>query len=156
MWGEFMSPAIRQRPEGIPSPIFSIAAPLSTPQMLRIDRYRLKPGTELPVNHLQQQLALAFSRHNYPHPCLAIESLSGPREIWRIAGYQSPAEQRNAAQVLDANTVLRLDLERIDTQIRVLVGDPSTMVANYCGGAGRRRAWPMGRGHYLIVTPLAP
>ncbi len=147
-----MSPAIKQHPEWMMSPIFPVSESILTPILLRIDRYRLRPGTGVPVHHLQQQIAIESARYPGGHPCLAGESLTGPPEVWRLTGFQSPAEQRRLMQAMEADPALRQALDRVESQLRVLVGDPSTLVASHCGGHGRRNAWPMGRGHYLVVT----
>ncbi len=149
-----MSPEVRQQPESMPSPFFSFSTAIPTPLLLRIDRYRIKPGTDVAVHHLQKRIAIALARHSGAHPCLAIESLSGPPEVWRVSGFQSAAEQRRAIQGKAADLECGQELNRIDSQLRVLVGEPTTLSAAYCVGPGRRQAWAMGRGHYLVVTRL--
>ncbi len=146
-----MSSAIQQRLQIDPS--LRLMARLATPQILRIDRYGLKPGTEKAVQHLQKQAALAMVRWGCPHPCLAVESLTGPKEIWRLTGYQSATEQSRVAQAMENNAGLLRELERIESQIAVLIGCPSTLLAHYTGNAHQGARWAMGRGHYLVVSP---
>lgn len=149
-----MLPATRQGYAWMIPPVLPVSASIATPRVLRIDRYRLKPGTAVAVHHLQQQIAIAVARATGAWPSLAVESLTGPSEVWRISGFPSVPEQRKALQAAEDNPILRAELERIETQLRVLIGDPVTTVATYCGGVGRRFSWPMGRGHYLIITRL--
>jgi hypothetical protein len=56
---------------------------------------------------------------------------------------------------MDMKPALRMELERIESQIQVLVGPPSTWVAQYVGGIRHGQKWPMGRGQYLVIAPLS-
>lgn len=151
-----MSSAIQQQ-IGIgerPIPALRVVARLATPQILRVDRYRLAPGTLVPMQHLQQRAAVAMAQWGCPHPYLAVESLTGPAEVWRLTGYQTAADQRRAAQSMEMKPVLRRDLERIESQVQVLAGPPSTWIAQYVGGILQGQKWPMGRGQYLVIAPV--
>ena len=96
-------------------PLLRDTAMLETPQILRIDRYQLPPGTEAAMRNLQKQVALAMTRWDNPHPSMAIESLTGPKEVWCLSGFQSRAEQIRAAENLETNEVLGEALGRIET-----------------------------------------
>jgi hypothetical protein len=148
-----MSPAFQQRREPRPEALRPVTPPFATPQILRVDRFILKPGTEVAVTNLHRELALASTRWGYPQPFLTVESLTGPSEIWRLTGYQSPAEQKRAAQSLETNLIVRLARERIEDQLRVLVGSPVTVIANFSGDRRASHPWLMGRGHYLVIGP---
>ncbi len=138
-----------------PVPALRVVGRLATPQILRVDRYRLTPGTLVPLQHLQQRVAVAMAQGGCPHPYLAVESVTGPAEIWRLTGYQTAVELRRAAQSMDMMPALRRDLERIESQIQVLVGPPLTWIAEYVGGFGPGQKWPMGRGQYLVIAPVS-
>lgn len=123
------------------------------PQILRIDRYTLQPGTEAAVRNLHKQMAKAMVRWNYPQPCLAVESLTGPKEIWCMTGFQSHADQRRVAEAMERNDVLRTALERVQSQIQVLTGSPVHEIATFREDQGL--PWRMGYGHFLTVTTAA-
>jgi hypothetical protein len=147
-----------QQPIGIverPAPTLRVVARLATPQILRVDRYRLTPGTLTPIQHLQQRAALVMAQWGCPHPYLAVESVTGPAEVWRLTGYQTAADQRRAALSMDMNPALRGDLERIESQIQVLAGPSYTWIAQYVGGILHGQKWPMGRGQYLVIAPVS-
>jgi len=133
-------------------PLLRDTAKPETPQILRIDRYSLPPGTEAAMRNLQKQVALAMTRWDNPHPCMAIESLTGNKEVWCLSGFQSRAEQVRVAENLEKNDVLRESLGRIESQIQVLCGNPVSVMANYCPGSRCGRPWVMGRGHYLVIS----
>jgi hypothetical protein len=141
-----------QRIEARPALIEPVPTRAAPPQILRINRYTLRPETAVAMRNLQKQVALAMTRWENPQPCLAIESLTGPKEVWCLTGFQSAADQMRAAEKLEANEVLRSALDRIESQIRVLTGNSATVVANYLAGERRGRTWSMGRGHYLVIT----
>ena len=139
-----------QRLEVVPSPDTEHVA--ATPQVLRIDRYSIRPETAAAMRNLQKQVAQTMVKWGNPQPCLAIESLTGPREVWCITGFASAVEQREVAEKLEENEVLRSALDRIESQIRVLTGSPATLVANYSQSTRRGRSWQMGRGHYMVIA----
>jgi hypothetical protein len=147
-----MSLAFQQRTEEEIAPIMPATSRLATPRILRIARYRLKPGTEAAVRNLQKQVALAMARWPGPHPFLCAESLTGPKEIWCLSGFQSPDEHREAAESLESNEALRLALHRIEGQLHVLTGSPAVILAHHCVGNRCWRPWLMGRGRFLIVA----
>jgi len=124
----------------------------TTPQILRINRFTVRPEARFAIRNLQKQVAQALVKWGNPHPCLAIESLTGPREVWWISGFQSTFEQREITGKLADNEVLRSALERIESQVRVLTGDPATLFANYRQKTRRGRSWLLGRGHYLVIA----
>ncbi|SPE41863.1 hypothetical protein SBA3_4700005 [Candidatus Sulfopaludibacter sp. SbA3] len=134
------------------APVFPVSTRYESPRILRIDRYRLKPGTEVAVRNLQKQVALAMVRWGALHACLAAESLTGPKEVWRLSGFSSSAEQKRVAESLENNALLRIELNRIDLQIRVLTGSPATVMAHYVEGPSRGHTWLMGRGHHLVIA----
>jgi len=146
-----MASAIQQlevsRAQTAPIPVRATA-----PQILRINRYALRPETESAMRNLQKQVAQALVQWGNPHPCVAIESMTGPKEVWCITGFQLALEQKQVAEKLEGNDVLRYALDRIEGQIRVLTGNPATLVATLQQGAHRGRSWMMGRGHYLVIS----
>lgn len=121
-----------------------------SPRILRIDRYNLRPGTETAVRNLQKQIAITMVRLGGTHPCLAVESLRGPKEIWCLTGFQSHTDQKRLAEAMEFNEVLRTALDRIQGQLQVLTGSPVTEVAHLQEEQGTR--WRMGYGHFLAVS----
>jgi hypothetical protein len=141
-----------QRLEVVRAQTAPVPVRAATPQILRINRYTLRPDTESAMRNLQKQVAQALVQWGNPQPCVAIESMTGPKEVWCITGFESAVEQKQVAEKLEGNDVLRSALERIESQVRVLTGNPVTLVATHQQGARRGRAWTMGRGHYLVVS----
>ncbi|HWC97887.1 MAG TPA: hypothetical protein VG456_14080 [Candidatus Sulfopaludibacter sp.] len=129
-----------------------IVVKAATPQILRINRYTLRPETESAMRNLQKQVALALVQWGNPQPSVAIEALTGPKEVWCLTGFQSSQEQRQIAEKLEGNDILRSALDRIESQVRVLTGNPSTVMATYQQSGRRGRSWLMGRGHYLVIA----
>ena len=120
--------------------------------ILRIDRYLVKPGMDSAVRNLHRQLAITWSEASTPWPSMAIESLTGPKEIWRLSGFYSQRECDQKAQKLAAEPALSVELDRIESQIRALTGSPSTLEAHYEAGRDGSRPWLLGRGHFLVVS----
>src|SRR5262249_47238078 len=83
------------------------------PRILQIVRELLKPGREAEYAVVERQIAEACAALNCPHPYLAIESLSGPTEVWFFNGYASGAEQKQVAADYANNSAVMSALERL-------------------------------------------
>lgn len=63
-----------------------IAAQAQPPQILQIHREALKPGTDAAYREIEEDTARICRELKCPHPYLAIESLTGPHEVWYFNG----------------------------------------------------------------------
>jgi hypothetical protein len=57
--------------------------------ILQIFRERLKPGCEASYSEIEEDTARNSVKLKCPHPYLAIESLTGPKEIWWLNTFDS-------------------------------------------------------------------
>ena len=58
-----------------------IATPSQPPQILQIHREALKPGSEAVYQDIEEDTARLQAKLGCPHPYLAIESLTGSKEV---------------------------------------------------------------------------
>ncbi len=56
------------------------------PQILQIHREGLKPGSEVAYREVEENAARICAELRGPHPYLAIESLTGSKEVWFFNG----------------------------------------------------------------------
>jgi hypothetical protein len=122
------------------------------PGILQIVRELLKPGREAEFAVVERQIAEACAALNCPHPYLAIESLSGPTEVWFFNGYASAAEQKQVAADYAKNSALMSALERLGKQKASLMETPVEQVAEYRPGSGQGAAWRLGQGRFLVIA----
>ena len=76
-------------------PIYAQAQP---PRILQIYRDFLKPGAETPYRTVEEDAAHICRDLKCPHPYLAIESLTGPKEVWFLNAIESVAEQKQVGK----------------------------------------------------------
>src|SRR5713226_8042617 len=70
-----------------------ISAQAPPTQILQIYRQHLKSGTEAAFGKIEEETARICAQLGCPHPYLAIESLTGSKEVWFFNGYKSSAEK---------------------------------------------------------------
>src|SRR5580704_14754908 len=68
--------------------------------ILLIAREPLVAGRENEYREIEEETARLSAKLGCPHPCLAMESLTGPKEIWWFNGFDSSEDQRQARRGL--------------------------------------------------------
>jgi len=126
--------------------------PSQPPQILQIHREALKPGSEAAYQQIEEDTARVQSRLGCPHPYLAIESLTGTKEVWFFNGYRSSAEQRQVYDDYARNTRLAAALQRNSKLKSSLTFTPTNTFANYRPDLTVGVPWTLGRGRYLVIT----
>jgi hypothetical protein len=63
------------------------------PNILAIFRDSVKAGREVEYRAAEEDAARACAEFHYPHPHLALESLSGPHEVWWLNAFESEEER---------------------------------------------------------------
>src|SRR5215471_19204728 len=74
-----------------------IAAQQQPAQILLIAREPLKPGHEVAYWKIEEDTARLSVKLGCPHPYLAAETLTGPKEIWWFNGFASLADNTRVA-----------------------------------------------------------
>src|SRR5262245_40501989 len=83
-----------------------LARAAATPQILQIYREPLRPGYEALYDAFERETARTAASLGCPHPYLAIESITGPKEVWWLNGYESLEEQRQVSDDYNRNAPL--------------------------------------------------
>jgi hypothetical protein len=135
--------------------LFSIAAQIvaqQQPKILQIYRDFVSPGNEAAYAENERQLARQCAELGFPHPYLALEALSGPKEVWFLNGWNSPAEQDAVAAEYASKPALVAALEAGGKRKTTLVLKPIEAFANYRPESSRGTQWSMGAGRFLVIT----
>lgn len=88
-----------------------------------------------------------------PHPFLSVESLTGPKEVWYINGFESSEEVAQVKEAYSNNPVLLSAMERFAAQRAAFASQPSREgLATYRSDLSRGSEWALGHGRFLVVT----
>lgn len=132
----------------LPRRVDAVADGLDTrerpPQMLLIHRDALKPGSETTYRAIEEEAARICAELKCPHPHLALQSLTGPKEVWWINAFESEAQKQNAIAGYKANGPLTSALEGITKRREGLLSMDVETFANYRPD--------LSRGHVLKVA----
>jgi hypothetical protein len=119
---------------------------------LQIYRDRLPPGTDAIYRQIEEDAARICAELGGPHPYLAIESLTGSKEVWFLNGYSSPAEIKQVSDAYVKNAPLMAALNEIIKRKAPLNLEPIEVFADYQPELSRGEAWSLGQGRFLVVT----
>jgi len=80
-------------------------------QILQIYRDSLKGGSEATYKAIEEDAARICADLKCPHPHLAIESLTGPKEVWWLNAFASEAEKQRVVSDYANNRPLMAALD---------------------------------------------
>ena len=132
-------------------PAGSPAGPVGPPAVLQVHRESLKPGTEAEYDRLESDTAQKCAQLNCPHAYLALESLTGPKEVWWLNGYASDAERKEVADAWAASTEILDLLGRNAKRKAALVGKGIDSMARYRPDLSNGDSWQLGTGRFLVI-----
>jgi hypothetical protein len=82
------------------------------PPILLIARELLVAGRENAYREIEEETTRLSAKLGCPHPYLAMESLTGPKEIWWFNGFDSPDDQRQVAEAYEKNAPFSAALKK--------------------------------------------
>lgn len=121
-------------------------------QILQIYRDFLKPGTYAEYREIEEDAARICARLKCPNPYLAIESLSGPKEVWYLNGYRSAAHQTAVVEGYQNNAPLMTALNTIPIRKAGLILAPVDTITRYRQELTSARPWCLGEGRFLVIA----
>ena len=124
----------------------------SPPRILQIYRDSLKPGAEAAYGRNEENAARICAELGCPHAYMAIESLTGPKEVWYFNGYASAAERQQVGDAYAAREDLLAALERNAAGKKDLILQPVDVFASVRADLTRGAPWTMTRGRFLVIT----
>ena len=122
------------------------------PQILQIFREFLKAGSEAAYKTIEDDSARICVRLKCPHPHLAIESLTGPREVWWLNAFESDSQRQQVDAEYAKNVALMSALERNSERKQEVTGTPINVYAHYRSDLSRDAAWTLAGARFLVVT----
>ncbi len=123
------------------------------PQILEIYRDYLKPEAVAANRRLENRAEHLCRALDFRHPYLTIESVSGPKEMWYLNGFESQADVEKLRREYQQNTKLMGALSEIVQQKASLKRAESTdEFARYRSDLSRGDPWIMGRGRFLVIV----
>jgi hypothetical protein len=120
------------------------------PQILEIFRDYLQPGREAEFRAVEEDAARVCAELNCPHPHLAIESLTGPTEVWWLNAFESDEDWRRVVQAYADNRPLTQALKDISRRREGLVGTPIDLLAKHRPDLGRGSWVPAGARFFVV------
>lgn len=87
-----------------------------------------------------------------PHPFLAMESITSPKEVWFLSGFKSQADRDNVVLDYANNSALKAALQQIAARKSGLIADPIELFANFRPGMSRGLLWTLGQSNFVVAT----
>ena len=122
------------------------------PEILQIYRDSLKRGSEADFKAIEEDAARICADLHCPNAHLAMESLTGPTEVWWLTPYASEADKRRVANGYANNPALMAALDGIAKRKVGLVGTPVDVFANYRADLSRGALWNVAGARFFVVT----
>jgi len=120
--------------------------------ILFIAREPLLPGGEKQYREIEEETARLSVKLGCPHPYLAMESLTGPKEIWWFNGFDSPEDQKQVADAYEKNTPFADALKRgVDRKAKV-TGKVSEILTHYRADLTSGDLWILGHARFLVIS----
>jgi len=87
-----------------------------------------------------------------PHPYLGAESLTPPKEVWWLNGYQSSTERQQVYDAYAENPPLMAAFQKSAKPKAALTLQPIEVFASYRPDRSEGTPWLLGHGRYLVIT----
>lgn len=121
------------------------------PAILQIYRDPVKPSKMAEYSRIETEAAQACARAS-TWPYLAIQSITGPQEVWFISGFDSYVAMERSAEPFARNVPLSAELNRLLEAKANLVAEPRAVYAHYRDDLSSNTAFVQPRTRFFIVT----
>ncbi len=122
------------------------------PQSLQIVRESLKKGGDAAYKAIEEDAARICADLKCPNSHLAMESLTGAKEVWWLTPYKSESDRQRVAAGYANNPALMAALLEIPKRKQSLVGAPIDILANYRRDLSEKDSWKVGGTRFFVVT----
>src|SRR5215472_7411436 len=132
-----------------------VATPQSVPMpppILLIAREPLVAGRENAYREIEEESARLSAKLGCPHPYLAMESLTGPKEIWWFNGFDSPEDKGQVAEAYAKNGPFSAALKKNSDRKAPVTGKVIEVVAQYRPDLTGGVPWILGHGRFLVIA----
>ncbi len=125
--------------------------PIPAP-ILFIAREPLVAGRENAYRQIEEETARLSVELGCPHPYLAMESLTGPREIWWFNAFDSPEDQSRVAAAYQKNEPFSAVLKRNADRKASVTGKVIEIVAHYRPDLTGGLPWILGHARFVVIA----
>jgi hypothetical protein len=122
------------------------------PKILLIYRDILKPGTDVVFKTVEEDAALICAELHCPNSHLAIESITGTKQVWWLTPYESEADVEKIANGYASNPNLIAALMGISKRRKNLVEPGNDLFVKYRADLSRGAQWRLGGARFFVVT----
>jgi hypothetical protein len=122
------------------------------PRLLEIFRDFVKPGSEAAFRSVEEDAARICAELGCPHPHLAIESLTGPMEVWWLNAFESEAQYQRAVDAYRSNRELTTALEEISKRREGLIFSPIDLLTTHRPHRSRDAPWKLGGARFFVAA----
>lgn len=120
--------------------------------ILLIAREPLAAGREKEYREIEEETARLSAQLGCPHPYLAMESLTGPKEIWWFNGFDSPEDQREVGEAYEKNAPFSAALKKNSDRKAPVTGKVIEVYAKYRPDLSRGEQWIPGHGRFVVIA----
>lgn len=130
----------------------TVPTPDASMQILQIYRDPLTPGREAEYDAVERDAARLCARLGFPNPHLALESLTGPREVWWLNAFASEAARLQVTREYERNAELVAALEGIGRRKQGLTGTPVDQLTQYRPERSNAHWNPAGARFFVVMV----
>jgi hypothetical protein len=117
--------------------------------ILQIFRERLKPGCEASYSEIEEDTARNSVKLKCPHPYLAIELLTGPKEIWWLNTFDSQEHRQQVEADYAKNHALMQVLKRNSKRKASLTETTANICVTYREGSLK---WTPAGARFMVIA----
>jgi len=122
------------------------------PKILFVYREFWKEGTQSDLNRIEFDAARMCIKLGCPHPYLALESITGSKEVWYLNGFRSDEEQERVREEYRKKDLFAT-MSRFNQQRAPFESEPGKeSYSNYRPDLSSGVPWSMGRGRFLVIA----
>jgi hypothetical protein len=122
------------------------------PQLLQVFREPINAGGETAYQDIEDEISAACVALKCPHPHLALETLSGQKEIWWFNFFASEEERLQVTRAYESNRPLMEMLMRTSQAKSRYTGQIIDTVSRYQPDLGRESRWDLLGARFVVVT----
>ena len=112
----------------------------------------IKVGDEAAYEAIEQETARACAELNCPHPHLALEPVSGPREVWWLNLFSSEDDRRRVVDDYARNAQLMAVLVRNSQRKAAVTGPVVDLLSTYRPDLSRGAHLELAGARFIVVT----
>lgn len=133
-------------------------ATVAAPKVMQIYREELKPGKGPAHAKVEPGFARAFAKANWPFYYVAMQSITGPVEVWFLTAYDSYASWQKDRQAAEATPALLAELDRLSEKDGELLSGYRSIVAVYREDLSYKPKFDVAHTRYVrvLITRVRP